>query len=562
MAAYESWSIGKKLTGGFLVIAALVGGVGFFGTQRMGVLRKDMDEIIQFNEEGAHLAQLQTLLLQQLQSEKDYLLSGDVKYAENHRRLSLAQDEIMKKLRVMGEERGKKALLAGVDRVDKENNDYERVFADIEGLVKNQKIDDAIGLSLTKSNEEAEQMLDAMRDLIKENEKLAGEDAEDARAGARNAVSFMLGMTPLAILIAVVFGIGFAGTITRPIREVITMAEKLAQGDLDQTMDVRRKDEVGMLQTAFVAMAAKLAQTVGEVRAAASALSSASMQVSSSSQSLSQGTSEQAASVEETTSSLEQMSASITQNAENSRQTEQMALKGAKDADESGKAVQETMDAMKAIAEKITIIQEIAYQTNLLALNAAIEAARAGEHGKGFAVVATEVRKLAERSQVAAKEVGGLAGSSVRVAEHSGQLLGELVPAIRKTAELVQEVAAASNEQSSGVSQMNKAMGQVDQVTQRNASAAEELASTAEEMASQAEALQQLMAYFRIRGADDARLARRPGNGAHRPLTLAASPTGHAIPVAHAASLAEGHRAPAGSNGQGDAHSDHDFRSF
>src|SRR5678815_4121260 len=148
---------------------------------------------------------------------------------------------------------------------------------------------------------------------------------------------------------------------------------------------------------------------------------------------------------------LEEMSASITQNAENSRQTEQMAVKGAKDAEESGRAVQETVDAMKAIAEKISIIQEIAYQTNLLALNAAIEAARAGEHGKGFAVVATEVRKLAEKSQSASQEISGLASSSVKVAERSGELLAAMVPTIKKTAELVQEVAAASSEQSSGV---------------------------------------------------------------------------------------------------------------
>jgi len=268
-------------------------------------------------------------------------------------------------------------------------------------------------------------------------------------------------------------------------------------------------------------MVEKLSRIMREVRAGASALSSAAAQVSSTSQSLSQGTSEQAASVEETASTLEQMSASITQNAENSRQTEQMALKGASDAEVSGRTVENTVDAMKAIAEKILIVQEIAYQTNLLALNAAIEAARAGEHGRGFAVVATEVRKLAERSQAAAKEISGLASSSVKVAEQSGQLLAELVPSIRKTADLVQDVAAASSEQASGVSQMSKAMSHVEQVTQRNASAAEQLASTAEELSAQAEALQQLVGFAR---ASDAEETLRPQDGSDPRFSQAPAP--------------------------------------
>jgi methyl-accepting chemotaxis protein len=196
------------------------------------------------------------------------------------------------------------------------------------------------------------------------------------------------------------------------------------------------------------------------------------------------------------------MSASIGQNADNSRQMEQVASKGAREAEESGAAVKQTVEAMKSITERINIIDEIAYQTNLLALNAAIEAARAGEHGKGFAVVATEVRRLAERSQTAAKEISSLAADSVKVAERSGELLNELVPSIQKTAELVQEVSSASREQASGVTQINKAMAQVDTVTQRNASSAEELSSTAEEMASQSESLAQLMSFFKTTGGD------------------------------------------------------------
>jgi methyl-accepting chemotaxis protein len=277
-------------------------------------------------------------------------------------------------------------------------------------------------------------------------------------------------------------------------------------------IQVTGQDETGLLLGAMRGMTERLARVLGEVRDGAVALTSAASQVSASSQSLSQGTSEQASSVEETTASLEEMSATIEQNTQNSRQMEHMARQGADQASKSGQVVKETVDAMGVIAEKITVVEEIAYQTNLLALNAAIEAARAGEHGRGFSVVSTEVRKLAERSRGAAQEIGGLAGRSVKVAQRSGELLEELVPSIQKTAQLVREVVAASEEQAMGVKHMNRAMIQVDQVTQRNASAAEELAATAEELSAQASALEQLVSFFRV-GDEDGKMSRpsKPG---------------------------------------------------
>ncbi|MDH5642940.1 MAG: methyl-accepting chemotaxis protein [Gemmatimonadota bacterium] len=287
--------------------------------------------------------------------------------------------------------------------------------------------------------------------------------------------------------------------IATPLRTVTDLVSRIAEGDLRRQSDYyAADDEIGDLSNASQTLLERLSEVISQVTDGAESVNSAAQQMSGAASSLSQGTSEQAASVEETTASLEEMNASIGSNADNSRQTEQIANDNSSRAEESGKAVTETVDAMKSIAQKVTIVEEIAYQTNLLALNAAIEAARAGEHGKGFAVVATEVRKLAERSQSAAKEIGELATNSVKVAEHTGSLLTELLPQIQKTAGLVQEVAAASGEQASGVEQINNALSQMDNVTQRNASSAEELASTSEELEAQAQSLKELMGYFRI----------------------------------------------------------------
>ena len=282
-----------------------------------------------------------------------------------------------------------------------------------------------------------------------------------------------------------------------------TALDALAQGNLNHQI---REDLTGTfddLKQAFNGTVGKLRGVINEVRANADSLASAATQVSGTSQSLAQGANEQAASVEETSAAMEQMSASIAQNADNAKVTDGMARKAAGEANEGGAAVGATVDAMKSIASKIGIIDDIAYQTNLLALNAAIEAARAGDHGKGFAVVAAEVRKLAERSQVAAQEIGELASGSVKTAERAGALLGEIVPAIRKTSDLVQEITAASDEQSTGVSQINTAMSQLTQLTQQNAAGSEELAATAEEMTGQAEKLRAIIGFFQADAEQD-----------------------------------------------------------
>jgi len=313
-----------------------------------------------------------------------------------------------------------------------------------------------------------------------------------------------------AIIIAMVIAVGFivliAVLFVRSVMkqlgadptEVRTLAEGIADGDLTMDLsDVDKKKRVGVY-AAMINMQQKLIDVVQQIQSNSDQISSAAAQVSDTANSLSEAASEQAASVEQTSASVEEMGASISQNSENSQTTDKIASESASAAGEGGEAVSGTVEAMMQIAEKISIIEDISYQTNMLALNAAIEAARAGEHGKGFAVVAAEVRKLAERSQVAASEISSLTGDSVKVAEKAGMLLEKMVPDITKTAELVQEISAASEEQSSGVGQINSAMQQLDKVTQQNAAGSEELAATAEEMQAQSANLQQVVSFFRL----------------------------------------------------------------
>ncbi|GAB4057233.1 HAMP domain-containing methyl-accepting chemotaxis protein [Uliginosibacterium sediminicola] len=290
----------------------------------------------------------------------------------------------------------------------------------------------------------------------------------------------------------------FVKTTGSSIDDVVRVMEAMSNGDLTHSIDKQYEGAFARMKEYVNSTVNKLATVVVDVNNGAEALSSASEEVSATAQALSQAASEQAAGVEQTSASIEEMTASITQNTDNAKVTDGIATKAASEAFEGGEAVKATVAAMKQIAQKIGIIDDIAYQTNLLALNAAIEAARAGEHGKGFAVVAAEVRKLAERSQIAAQEIGTTASSSVELAERAGNLLGQMVPNIKRTSDLVQEITAASEEQSSGVSQINSAIIQLSQTTQQNASSSEELAATAEEMSGQAEQLQQTMSFFRV----------------------------------------------------------------
>ncbi len=280
--------------------------------------------------------------------------------------------------------------------------------------------------------------------------------------------------------------------------EVSRVISALAEGDLRQRYSIESKGELKVMGDSLNKTIEVLNNLISKVISNADNIASASVEMSNSAQQLSEGATNQASSVEEISSSMEEMTANIQQNTSNARQTEKISTTSATDIIESKESVLATENSMKVIASKISIIGEISRQTNLLALNAAVEAARAGEHGRGFAVVAAEVRKLAERSQLAATEIDEVSAKSVYVAQKSGQMLSEVVPNIQKTSDLVQEITASSIEQSSGAEQINSAIQNLNNVVQENAATAEQMAAGAEELSAQAEELQSAVSFFKI----------------------------------------------------------------
>ncbi|ATB32907.1 methyl-accepting chemotaxis protein [Melittangium boletus] len=500
MTWFYNLKISSKLLVSFLGLSMLNVLLGAFAIHQLGKMNEATDVVTDNRMLSiAFVSATNTDTSDFLIFEQQHLLSTDAvrmaDYERGMRREQESLDENIHKYEALISSSEERRMYEEFNKLWKDFlEEHERLLA----LSRTNQKEEARTLSNSRAQEAYQTANDKLEELVAFIQKSSRKASDDSDAIYDLARAWIFSVVGFSVLVGLVLSILIARLISRPLTDAVQVADRIAEGDLTVRISSVTEDETGRLLAAMQRMVQKLAQVISEVREGAGTLASASAQVSSSSQSLSQGTSEQASSVEETTSSLEQMTATITQNRDHSRQMEQMAVQGARDADESGRAVKETVEAMGSIAEKISIVEEIAYQTNLLALNAAIEAARAGAHGKGFAVVATEVRKLAERSQTAAREISSLASNSVKVASRSGQLLVELVPSIRKTADLVQEVVAASAEQASGVTQMNKAMLHVDQVTQRNASASEELASTAEELSAQAEALQQLVSFFRV----------------------------------------------------------------
>ncbi|MEO5350650.1 MAG: methyl-accepting chemotaxis protein [Magnetococcus sp. YQC-3] len=414
-------------------------------------------------------------------AEKDYMARGDEKYVKQ---LQTYVAQLGKSVAAshVGEEH-KKALVKLLD-------EYQSAFLAMvagDGQIK----------------AEETRMKDAVHAVESPIEAVVKDADEDKKQGLLTAqelegkIRSQAFALALVALMAGIFVAWFSVTyVMGRVARFSVQLERLEKGDLTGQCSMRGQDEFGRVSASLNRAIVKFREAFVTIQRVSGAVHGESMELVSSSTVMAEGASSQAAAIEETSSAMEQMSGNIGQNTDNAQVTGKISQQAAKDAVEGGEAVKKAVTAMREIAGKISIIEEIARQTNLLALNAAIEAARAGEHGKGFAVVAAEVRKLAERSQMAAGEIGHLSASSVEVAEQAGKIIDKLVPDIQKTASLVQEISTASQEQSQGVGQINQSIQMLDQVIQQNAATSAEVAATADTLSSDAEALAEAVSFF------------------------------------------------------------------
>lgn len=531
------FTIKTKLAVGFGMMIVLLIGVAALSVFSLGNLNKAISDVISGPAKRLETSQAANVrLLEAIRAEKNLILSTSAEYSQRQIVQGNEAREAMGELLATGEELAVPAAKPDWQRLQSLLARMTALEARMVEMVRAGQKAEAAALSAGEGRAVANEMTALFKKIVARNQgnMVKADQATDKQY--EDTRNLLIGLTVVALAVAVAFALWIALGISAGLSRLMTVANAVAIGDLDERVQIKSNDEIKDLVTVFntmtdnlkatAAMADEIAQgdltvqpkplsdkdtlglslqsmverlrgVVSDALSAADNVSSGSQELSATSEQMSQGATEQAAAAEQASASMEEMAANIKQNADNAAQTEKISRQSAKDAELSGEAVTRAVDAMRTIAEKIGIVQEIARQTDLLALNAAVEAARAGEHGKGFAVVASEVRKLAERSQTAAAEISSVSGDTVKAAQEAGDMLQRLVPDIRKTAELVSEISAACREQDVGANQINEAIQQLDKVTQQNAGASEQMSATSEELAAQAEELQTSIAFFR-----------------------------------------------------------------
>ncbi|PLY36195.1 methyl-accepting chemotaxis protein [Pectobacterium carotovorum] len=333
-----------------------------------------------------------------------------------------------------------------------------------------------------------------------------------SQADIRSATLQMIIAALITLLLGLLISWFISRQITTPLGNTLSMAEKIATGDLTMSINTTRKDELGQLMSAMSKMNDNLHNMIDDIRVGVSQISNASSEIVAGNTDLSSRTEQQAAAVEQTAASMEQLTATVKQNADNAHHANKLAISASQTAKQGGEQVNNVVQTMtaiesssKRIAEITSVINSIAFQTNILALNAAVEAARAGEQGRGFAVVASEVRSLAQRSSQAAKEIEGLISESVTqvsrgatLVGNAGKTMNDIVISITQVHDIMGEIATASDEQSRGISQVSQAIVEMDSTTQQNAALVQQSSAAADSLEEQARLLKQAVSVFRL----------------------------------------------------------------
>ncbi len=559
MSFLDNIKLGPKLIGSFLLVAAVSGIVGFVGIRNIRAIDEADTKLYEkVTIPLGEMGDMMQLFQRKRVNLRDAVMTGDAdKYGKRLKELDGQITKIEESFtKTVLTEKGKEAFKAYKDADGK----YDAVGERILKLVEAGKPKEAEALMRGEGftvNEGVQKTLDVMQ-LSKLT--IAKETSDANTDMANKSVTFMMVIVGIGIAAGFGFGLFMARSITRPINRFGEVLGSVADGDLTVQSDIQSKDELGVMSGVLNETITQLREAMLQVQESALAISSASGEISTGNQDLSRRTEEQAASLEETASSMEQITSNVNQTAENARSANTESAKARQVAQDGGTAVTQVIAAMEAINQSsakineiIGVVDEIAFQTNLLALNAAVEAARAGEQGRGFAVVAAEVRNLAKRSADAAKEIKGLIRESVakstdgnKIAAHAGETIQEVVVNVQRVTSLVGEIAGATQEQSTGLNEINKAVVSMDEVTQQNAALVEEAAAAAESLDAQAHALNEIVGKFKtgvevrreatrartaVTAKPAARQAARPARVANRPTARPELATGR-VPVA------------------------------
>ncbi len=516
MTWFLNLKISKKLLLSFFSVLLLTAVLGVFSISALSKVNDASSEITRdWMPAQKSLADIKLLFVRLRGTESQLAIyDGDLD----------AMNALVQRSQVIltGLDKTMKEYEASIDTVE-EQQLYPTVKKDVsEFLAEHRKI---VSAFLTKNNAEARDLylgrsnkiyptiLANLEALIKVNQVHGDAATQGADALFAKSRILVISLLVVALAIGVALALFVARIISEPLKDAVSVAQRVAKGDLTADIQVKSSDETGQLMSALKAMNEGLLHVVGSVRTGTDSIATASTQIASGNLDLSSRTEEQATSLEETASALEELTSTVKQNSDNARQANQLAVTASNVAVQGGSVVSqvvETMasinDASNRIVEIISVIDGIAFQTNILALNAAVEAARAGEQGRGFAVVASEVRSLAQRSASAAKEIKELiddsvskVGTGTTLVREAGSTMAEVVESVKRVTDIVAEISAASNEQSAGIEEINRAVSQMDQVTQQNAALVEEAAAAAQSMQEQASTLSGLVSVFKLR---------------------------------------------------------------